>query len=40
MYAVIPELTRAHVDFDERLRHLLTTLITGFLHRADARPRD
>lgn len=32
MYADIPELTRAHVDFEERLRHLLTTLITGFLH--------
>jgi AcrR family transcriptional regulator len=37
MYAGIPELTRAHVDFEERLHHLLTTLITGFLHRADPR---
>jgi AcrR family transcriptional regulator len=33
IYADVPELTRAHVDFEERLRHLLTVLITGFLHR-------
>lgn len=26
-----PELTRAHVDFEARLRQLLTTPITGFL---------
>jgi AcrR family transcriptional regulator len=26
-----PVLTRAHVDFEERLRHLLSALITGFL---------
>jgi AcrR family transcriptional regulator len=31
MYADVPELTRAHVDFEVRLRRLLATLITGFL---------
>jgi AcrR family transcriptional regulator len=31
MYSDAPELTRAHVDFEERLRQLLTTLITGFV---------
>jgi AcrR family transcriptional regulator len=33
MFAEIPELTRAHVNFQERLQQLLTALITGFLHR-------
>jgi AcrR family transcriptional regulator len=32
MYNDAPELTRAHVDFEERLRQLLTTLIVGFVH--------
>jgi AcrR family transcriptional regulator len=32
MYGDFPELTRAHVDFEPRLRQLLATLITGFLH--------
>jgi AcrR family transcriptional regulator len=32
MYSEIPELTRAHVDFEQRLEQLLKTLITGFLH--------
>ena len=32
MFAEIPELTRAHVNFEERLQELLTALITGFLH--------
>jgi AcrR family transcriptional regulator len=31
MYADIPALTRAHVDFEKRLRQLLATLISGFL---------
>jgi AcrR family transcriptional regulator len=31
MFAQDPALTRAHVDFGERLRHLLSALITGFL---------
>jgi AcrR family transcriptional regulator len=31
MYSEIPELTRAHVDFEQRLEQLLKTLITGFL---------
>ena len=33
MFAEIPELTRAHVDFEQRLQELLTALITGFLNR-------
>ena len=32
-FAEVPELTRAHVDFEQRLQELLTALITGFLHR-------
>lgn len=32
MYSEIPELMRAHVDFEQRLEQLLKTLITGFLH--------
>jgi AcrR family transcriptional regulator len=32
MYAEIPELMRAHVDFEHRLEQLLKTLITGYLH--------
>ena len=31
MYSEIPELMRAHVDFQQRLEQLLKTLITGFL---------
>jgi AcrR family transcriptional regulator len=31
MYAEDPALTRAHVDFEDRLRQLLSALITGFL---------
>jgi hypothetical protein len=30
MYAAIPELTRAHVDFEQRLEQLLKALIAGF----------
>ena len=32
MYAEIPALTRAHVDFEDRLQQLLSALITGFLN--------
>jgi hypothetical protein len=32
MYSDAPELTRAHVDFEKRLRQLLATLIVGFVH--------
>jgi hypothetical protein len=32
MYAENPALTRAHVDFEDRLQQLLSTLITGFLN--------
>jgi hypothetical protein len=32
MFAELPELTRAHVDFEPRLKELLKALITGFLH--------
>jgi hypothetical protein len=32
MYAEDPALTRAHVDFEDRLQHLLSALITGFLN--------
>jgi phage-related minor tail protein len=32
MYAHDPALTRAHVDFEDRLRQLFSTLITGFLN--------
>jgi AcrR family transcriptional regulator len=34
MLAEVPELTRAHVEFEARLRYLLGVLITGFLHPA------
>jgi AcrR family transcriptional regulator len=34
IFADIPELTRAHVDFEGRLRGLLATLVAGFLARA------
>lgn len=32
MYAEDPALTRAHVDFEDRLQQLLSALITGFLN--------
>ena len=32
MYAEDPVLTRAHVDFEDRLQQLLSALITGFLN--------
>jgi AcrR family transcriptional regulator len=32
MYAADPALTRAHVDFEDRLQQLLSSLITGFLN--------
>jgi AcrR family transcriptional regulator len=32
MYAQDPALTRAHVDFEDRLQQLLSALITGFLN--------
>lgn len=35
-FAEIPELTRAHVDFELRLKQLLKALITGFLHSGRA----
>jgi AcrR family transcriptional regulator len=34
MYAEDPALTRAHVDFEDRLQELLSALITGFLKTA------
>jgi AcrR family transcriptional regulator len=39
MYSEIPELTRAHVDFEQRLEQLLKTLITGFLHTSTTKHR-
>ncbi len=39
MYAEDPALTRAHVDFEDRLQQLLSTLITGFLVAPEARER-
>jgi AcrR family transcriptional regulator len=39
MYAEIPALTRAHVDFEDRLRQLLSALITGFVSTATPKPR-
>jgi AcrR family transcriptional regulator len=39
MFAQIPELTRAHVDFADRLEHLLATLITGYIHSRRRPPR-
>jgi AcrR family transcriptional regulator len=39
MYAEIPALTRAHVDFEGRLRQLLSALITGFVSTATPKPR-
>jgi AcrR family transcriptional regulator len=39
MYAEIPALTRAHVDFEDRLQQLLVALITGFLNRETPKPR-
>ena len=39
MYSAIPELMRAHVDFEQRLAQLLKTLITGFLHTSTTNHR-
>ncbi|HEY2650406.1 MAG TPA: TetR family transcriptional regulator [Solirubrobacteraceae bacterium] len=39
MYSEIPELMRAHVDFEQRLEQLLKTLITGFLHTSTTNHR-
>jgi Tetracyclin repressor-like, C-terminal domain len=39
MYAEIPALTRAHVDFEDRLEQLLSALITGFLNTQTPKPR-
>ena len=36
-FAEIPELTRAHVDFGDRLRQLLSTLLIGFLNTPTAK---
>jgi AcrR family transcriptional regulator len=38
MFAEIPSLTRAHVDFEDRLQELLTNLITGFLNKEARKP--
>jgi AcrR family transcriptional regulator len=38
MFAEIPSLTRAHVNFEDRLQELLANLITGFLNK-EARSR-
>jgi AcrR family transcriptional regulator len=38
MYAEDPSLTRAHVDFEDRLQHLLSALITGFLNTEPVSP--
>ena len=40
MYAEGPALTRAHVDFEDRLQQLLSALIAGFLHTQTPRPRE
>ena len=39
MYAEDPALTRAHVDFEDRLQQLLSALITGFLDTETPKPR-
>jgi hypothetical protein len=39
MFAEDPTLTRAHVDFEDRLQQLLSALITGFLNRQTPKPR-
>jgi AcrR family transcriptional regulator len=39
IFAEDPALTRAHVDFEDRLQQLLRALITGFLHAETANPR-
>ncbi len=39
MFAEKPTLIRAHVDFEDRLRQLLSALITGFLNTGTAKPR-
>jgi Tetracyclin repressor-like, C-terminal domain len=38
MYAEDPALTRAHVDFEDRLQQLLSALITGFLNTPAPKP--
>jgi AcrR family transcriptional regulator len=38
MFAEFPSLTRAHVDFEDRLKQLLSTLLTGFLNREMPKP--
>ena len=38
MFAEVPSLTRAHVDFEDRLQELLTNLITGFLNKEARKP--
>ncbi len=40
MYAQDPALTRAHVHFEDRLRALLSALITGFLNRPAPKPQE
>jgi AcrR family transcriptional regulator len=40
MFAEDPALTRAHVDFEDRLQQLLKTLITGSLNTETAKPRN
>ena len=39
IFAEDPALTRAHVDFEDRLRQLLSALITGFLNAKTPKPR-
>ena len=39
MFAEDPALTRTHLDFEDRLQHLLSALITGFLNTATPKPR-
>jgi AcrR family transcriptional regulator len=39
MFAEDPALTRAHVDFEDRLQQLLGALITGFLNTQTPKPR-
>ncbi len=39
MYAEDPALTRAHLDFEDHLRQLLSALITGFLNTQTTKPR-
>jgi AcrR family transcriptional regulator len=40
MYAQDPALTRAHVHFEDRLRALLSALITGFLNTPAPKPQE